>query len=127
MDTLPDASALRAIHAPDLTPMREALTDYLCAWLGGPGHYFDRPDAKCIRSTHSPYPIGQKLRDEWLLCMEHAMDGCGDLSALTGDTASGFRPDGGPLAQRRLNGSGRGPSNGEPATSARGSQAEEAP
>ncbi len=74
MGRLPVAAGIRAMHAPDLRPMREALFDYLCAWLGGPTQYFKRPGAKCIRSAHAPYRIGAKERDAWLCCMREALE-----------------------------------------------------
>lgn len=39
MDALPEARVIRAMHAPDLTLVREKLAVFLCAWLGGPNEY----------------------------------------------------------------------------------------
>ena len=36
MDTLPEAAELRAMHASDLTAMKEKLAEYLTGWMGGP-------------------------------------------------------------------------------------------
>ena len=36
MEGEPAYAALRALHAPDLGPMRESLAGFLTAWLGGP-------------------------------------------------------------------------------------------
>ena len=36
MDSLPEASGLRAMHAKDLSPMKEKLAEYLTGWMGGP-------------------------------------------------------------------------------------------
>ena len=45
MDGDPALAPLRAMHAADLSPMRDKLTDWMTAFLGGPQHYFERPDA----------------------------------------------------------------------------------
>lgn len=74
MDESPEARPLRAIHAADLEPMRVRLTEYLTAWLGGPRTYFERSDAKCIMSAHSPFAIDAALRDQWMSCMRTALE-----------------------------------------------------
>jgi hemoglobin len=74
MDESAQAKPIRAMHAADLSPMRERLTEYLTAWLGGPRHYFERADSKCIMSAHSPYAIGEAERDQWMTCMRSALD-----------------------------------------------------
>ena len=35
MDTLPEAAGVRAMHAPELAPMKTKLADYLIGWMGG--------------------------------------------------------------------------------------------
>ncbi len=90
MERLPAAAGIRAMHAPDLQPMREALFDYLSAWLGGPTHYFQRPDAKCIRSAHAPYRIGLRERDAWMQCMDTALKERGGEDALYGVLHNAF-------------------------------------
>lgn len=77
MDTAPEARSLRAMHAADLAPMRERLTEFLTGWLGGPPVYFQRADRKCIRSAHAPFEIGEAERDQWMMCMRRALDDCG--------------------------------------------------
>jgi len=73
METSPEAGALRAMHAADLSPMREKLCDFLSGWLGGPRRYFARPDRKCMTSAHRPFAIGTAERDQWLACMNRAL------------------------------------------------------
>ena len=85
MDCDPCAAGIRAMHASDLTPMRDRLFEFLSGWLGGPPLYFQRPDHKCIVSAHRPFAIGEAERDEWMMCMRRAMEECGvadDLRAL---------------------------------------------
>ncbi len=73
MEQDPEFTALRAMHAIDLGPMREKLFDFLSGWLGGPPRYFERPDRTCIVSAHGPFAIGPRERDEWMACMRKAL------------------------------------------------------
>jgi hemoglobin len=73
MESAPEARELRAMHASDLAPMRDKLSDFLIGWLGGPPRYLARSDRKCLTSAHSPYAIGAAERDQWLVCMQRAL------------------------------------------------------
>lgn len=73
MDTLPEATDLRAMHARDLAPMKEKLSEYLIGWMGGPPLYADKYGTVCMTEPHEPYHIGPEERDQWLLCMHKAL------------------------------------------------------
>lgn len=73
MEREPEFAALRAIHAPDLAPMRARLADYLTQWMGGPRVYAERhPERGCIVSAHAPFAIDAKMADDWMACMRKA-------------------------------------------------------
>jgi hemoglobin len=74
MDTLPEAAGIRTMHAEDLTPMKEKLADYLTGWMGGPPLYGDKYGTVCMTTPHEPYHIGPEERDQWLLCMDKALE-----------------------------------------------------
>jgi len=74
MDSDPAVAPLRALHAGDLTPMREKLGDFLVGWLGGPPVYFQRQDARCMGEAHSGFAIDGAIRDQWMSCMNRALD-----------------------------------------------------
>ena len=74
MDTLPDARALRAMHADDLDEVREKLVVFLVAWLGGPNEYRTRFGPISIPGFHARFAIDHAERDAWLLCMARAVD-----------------------------------------------------
>jgi hemoglobin len=61
------------MHAPDLSPMRQKLFEFMSGWLGGPPLYFERPDHACIVSAHRPFAIGAQERDQWLAAMDRAL------------------------------------------------------
>jgi len=73
MDTLPEVTKLRAMHADDLGPMKEKLAEYLIGWMGGPPIYAQKYGTVCMTTPHEPYHIGPAERDQWLLCMERAL------------------------------------------------------
>lgn len=73
MDSSPEATDLRAMHARDLGPMRHTLFEFLSGWLGGPRTYWERTNAKCMMSAHASMPISQREADQWLACMRKAL------------------------------------------------------
>ena len=82
MDTLPEAAELRAMHARDLTAMKVKLAEYLTGWMGGPPLYADKYGTVCMTSPHEPYHIGPQERDQWLLCMDKALEQIGASDEL---------------------------------------------
>lgn len=74
METLPEARGIRVMHAADLGPMRALLKKYFGEWLGGPKAYSSERGHPMLRARHLPFPIGLSERDQWLLCMNGALD-----------------------------------------------------
>jgi hemoglobin len=74
MDELPEAYAARKIHPADLTESGNKLFDFLSGWLGGPQRYIEKHGHPMLRRRHFPYAIGPQERDEWLLCMQLALE-----------------------------------------------------
>lgn len=77
MDSDPAAAGIRAMHGPDLAPVREKLFEFMSGWLGGPPLYHQRTDRKCIVSAHAAFAIGPTERDQWLMCMRAALEDVG--------------------------------------------------
>jgi len=82
METLPEAAGIRAMHAEDLGPMKDKLADYLTGWMGGPPLYADKHGTVCMTEPHEPYHIGPRERDQWLLCMDKALEQIGASEEL---------------------------------------------
>ncbi len=82
MDSLPEAAGLRAMHSADLSPMKEKLAQYLTGWMGGPPLYADKYGSVCMTTPHEPYHIGPAERDQWLLCMNKALEQTGASTEL---------------------------------------------
>lgn len=86
MDSDPAYARLRAIHADDLSPMRDSLAGFLNGWMGGPRDWFGT--GKCVMSAHAPFAIDGDLRDQWLSAMRRAMEQLGmeaDLHRMLND------------------------------------------
>jgi hemoglobin len=74
MDLEPAYAKLRAAHPCGLDSAREKLFWFLCGWLGGPDHYIERFGHPRLRARHMPFSIGIAERDQWVACMQQAMD-----------------------------------------------------
>lgn len=96
MEEDPAYARLRALHAPDLGPMRESLTGFLVGWTGGPRDWFAK--GGCVMSAHKPFAIDAELRDQWVHAMTRAIteqdipNAMGDMFAQAlGRMADGMR------------------------------------
>ncbi|MGO6970459.1 group II truncated hemoglobin [Rhizobium leguminosarum] len=74
MDSLPEASNVRAVHPPSLMGSEEKFFEYMTGYLGGPPLYTDKRGHPRLRSRHFVAEIGPVERDEWLLCFRRALD-----------------------------------------------------
>lgn len=74
MDTLPEAAGIRAIHAKSLAGARDKLFKFLSGWLGGPDLFIRQYGHPRLRQRHFPFAIGAAERDQWMLCMNKALD-----------------------------------------------------
>lgn len=67
-------AGIRALHPPSLDGSRDKLYWYLSGWLGGPSLYIERFGHPRLRARHLPYAIGVAERDQWMACMDAALD-----------------------------------------------------
>lgn len=74
MDSSAEAEAVRALHAASLKASREKLYLYLSFWTGGPQTYVEQRGHPMLRARHLPFAIGSRERDQWLWCMDRALD-----------------------------------------------------
>jgi hemoglobin len=77
MDELTVASEIRKMHADNLDHIKRMLTAYLTGWMGGPPVYLAIKGTVCLTDPHEPFRIGPKERDQWLLCMDKALERVG--------------------------------------------------
>ncbi len=74
MNELPEARGIRKMHAADLGGATEKLFKFLSGWLGGPDLFIQEYGHPRLRMRHFPFPIGVRERDQWMLCMNKALD-----------------------------------------------------
>ncbi|MEO5707807.1 MAG: group II truncated hemoglobin [Alteraurantiacibacter sp.] len=77
MDSEPAYADLRAMHAADLAPMKQALAGFLTGWAGGPRDWFDANPGKCMMSMHSGFTITRETAGQWVAAMDRAFADCG--------------------------------------------------
>lgn len=73
MESRADTSEVRQLHPADLSQSRDKLFMFLSGWLGGPSLYIEKFGHPRLRQRHMPFHIGEKERDQWMLCMDLAM------------------------------------------------------
>jgi hemoglobin len=69
----PVYAELRALHAPDLAPMRTSLSGFLAAWLGGPRDWFSDNPGKCMMSAHRDVTMNTEVGQQWAEAMACAI------------------------------------------------------
>jgi hemoglobin len=74
MDSSPEAAKIRSFHPKSLKPSREKLFMFLSGWSGGPQLYVERFGHPRLRMRHLPFSIGTVERDQWLWCMNKALE-----------------------------------------------------
>ena len=74
VEASPEAQDLRRLHAKSLNQSREKLFMFLSGWSGGPQLYMQRFGHRRLRMRHMPFSIGTVERDQWLWCMNKALE-----------------------------------------------------
>jgi hemoglobin len=71
-----DAPTIRAMLPRDISVSARKLFMYLSGWFGGPNLYIEQYGHPRMRMRHAPFSIGAAEAEDWLSCMDHAMDEC---------------------------------------------------
>lgn len=74
MDILPEAQGIRAMHAANLASAKSKLFKFMSGWLGGPNLFIEEFGHPMLRARHLPFAIGESERDQWMLCMNKALE-----------------------------------------------------
>lgn len=74
IDSAPEAAQLRALHPKSLRQSREKFFMFLSGWTGGPQLYVEKFGHPRLRMRHIPFAIGTIERDQWVWCMNKALD-----------------------------------------------------
>jgi len=73
MDERDDVKSLRNLHAKTLRISRQKLFLFLSGWLGGPDLYIKKYGHPMLRRRHLPFKITQLESDQWMMCMDQAL------------------------------------------------------
>lgn len=74
IDSSPEAAQIRALHPKSLKQSREKFFLFLSGWSGGPQLYVEKYGHPRLRMRHMPFSIGIVERDQWIWCMNKALD-----------------------------------------------------
>lgn len=74
MDAEAEAAVVRGLHARSLKSSRDKLFKFLSGWTGGPNLYIEEYGHPRLRARHFPFEIGTRARDQWMWCMDRALD-----------------------------------------------------
>ncbi len=90
MDELPESYGIRKLHPQDLQSSVDKLYKFLSGWMGGPQLFVAEFGEPFLRRRHFPFAIGAAERDQWLLCMNQALNETVDDVALRTELADAF-------------------------------------
>ncbi|CAM3703600.1 group II truncated hemoglobin [Rheinheimera salexigens] len=74
MSTAPEAAELYAIHPLPLDTIRQKFYEFLSGWLGGPALFEQNYGHPRLRARHLPFQVNEQLRDQWMFCMDQALN-----------------------------------------------------
>ncbi|AWB66360.1 hemoglobin-like oxygen-binding protein [Saccharobesus litoralis] len=74
MLTAPEAAELLAIHPQPMDSIRERFFEFLSGWLGGPPLFEQKYGHPRLRARHLPFEVNQSMIDQWLFCMNKALE-----------------------------------------------------
>lgn len=90
MDELPESHGIRKMHAADLKSAEDKLFMFLSGWMGGPQLFVEKFGHPRLRMRHMPFTIGDAERDQWMLCMQQAMEEVVEDEALRKELSAAF-------------------------------------
>ena len=90
MDELPESYGIRKLHPEDLQVTKDKLFKFLSGWMGGPQLYVKEFGQPKLRHRHLPFQISESERDQWLLCMNLALNEVVSDSQLRTELSTAF-------------------------------------
>ncbi len=90
MDGLPEAYGIRKMHAENLQSANDKLFKFLSGWMGGPQLFVEEYGHPMLRRRHLPFAIDDAARDQWMLCMNQALNEVVNDAALRQELSDAF-------------------------------------
>lgn len=93
VETLPEGSNLRRLHGRGhgVPHARVEQFNFLCGFMGGRAYYKEKHGHMDVKLMHAHVPIRQEDADNWMLCMEQALDDEGHTGPYVGKLRAVFR------------------------------------
>jgi len=91
MDSVPEYYGIRKLHPQDLSGSRQKLFMFLTGWMGGPPLYETAFGHPMLRARHLPFPVGNAERDQWMACMQQAMQEIGIEERIRAELTQSFQ------------------------------------
>jgi len=90
MDEFPESYGIRKMHAEDLQSSEDKLFKFLSGWMGGPQLFIQEYGHPMLRRRHLPFAISVSERDQWMLCMNQALQEVVEDAALRNELSAAF-------------------------------------
>ena len=90
MDEIPESYGIRKMHAENLQNSEDKLFKFLSGWMGGPQLYIQEYGHPMLRRRHLPFTIGVSERDQWMRCMNQALQEVVKDETLRQDLSKAF-------------------------------------
>jgi hemoglobin len=91
MDELPEAHGIRKLHPASLQGSEQKLFEFLSGWMGGPQLFIEKYGHPMLRMRHLPFPISDTERDQWMLCMQQALQDVVEDAKLRAELIAAFQ------------------------------------
>lgn len=99
METDPDVKELLALHPQPLDKIREKFFEFLSGWTGGPDLFVEKYGHPRLRARHLPFTVNEELKQQWMYCMNKALDAEVDNPVIRENLRRSFKQ----LAQHMIN------------------------
>lgn len=74
MESEPSVKPLLDIHPQPLDNIRQKFFEFLSGWMGGPSLFEQKYGHPRLRARHLPFTVNQDLKEQWMFCMNSALD-----------------------------------------------------
>lgn len=90
MESDPAAKELLDIHPQPMGSIRQRFFEFLSGWLGGPPLFEAQYGHPRLRARHLPFTVDAQMRDQWMYCMNKALDEVVDYSQTREEVRQAF-------------------------------------
>lgn len=74
METDEAVKPLLDLHPQPLAVIRQKFFEFLSGWTGGPDLFVKKYGHPRLRARHLPFTVNQELKEQWMYCMDKALN-----------------------------------------------------